>query len=88
MGTSQVQGIHLPLKFLLGDRYHHVNFKMEQRWNLDDVTHIPDLFRMGEERAANSFDKLKPLFFEHHRQPFRPCESSDDEVHLDEFGFE
>lgn len=88
MGASQVQGIHLQLKFLLSDRYHHVNFKMEERWSLDDVTHIPDLFRMGEERSAQSFERLRPLFFEHHRQPFTPCLTSDDEVHLDEFGLQ
>ena len=47
MGTSQVQGIHLPLKFLLGDHYHHINFQMKERWSLDDVTHIPKELRQA-----------------------------------------
>lgn len=88
MGTSQVQGIHLPLKFLLGDRYRHINFKMEQNWGLDDVEHIPELFRVGEERAAETMELLSREFLGHQRICFEPFISTEQEVQLDEFGFE
>ena len=63
MGTAQSQGIHLPMKFILGDRYRHVNFKMTQKWALDDVKNIPKLFEMGEKRAAETFDLINEPFF-------------------------
>lgn len=44
MGTSQVQGIHLPLKFLLGDRYRHINFRMNEKWGLAEVENNLELF--------------------------------------------
>ena len=56
MGAAQSQGVHLPLKFFLGDRYRHVNFKMTEKWGLDEVDNIPKLFEVGEQRAAETFD--------------------------------
>jgi hypothetical protein len=89
MGTSQVQGMHLPLKFLLGDRYRHINFKMTEPWGLDAVEYIPDLFRVGEQRAAECFDWVNAGFFQHRRTQFTPITVADNEIQLpDEFGFE
>ena len=88
MGTAQVQGVHLPMKFFLGDRYRHINFKMSQPWGLDEVEHIPDLFKMGERRAVETFNMIKDEFLEHTREPFTPFESADLEVELNEFGFD
>lgn len=89
MGTSQVQGIHLPLKFLLGDRYRHINFKMTEPWRLDAVEHIPDLFRVGEKRAVECFEWVNESFFQHKRTQFTPVTTTDNEILLyDEFGFE
>lgn len=88
MGTSQVQGIHLPMKYLLGDRYRHINFKMKERWSLDDTSHIPELFEMGEARAESSFQTIADQFFQHQRLKFNPCLTTEEEIQLDEFGFE
>ncbi len=87
MGTSQVQGVHLPLKFFLGDQYHHVNFKMNERWPLDGVENIPKLFEVGKQRAASTYDAISASFFQHQRKPFEPFTSTEHEVQLDEFGF-
>ena len=88
MTTSQVQGIHLPLKFLLGDRYRHVNFRMEKKWPLDGVQHIPELFAVGEKRAVETFSMVNEDFFHHRRVAFAPCSDTDQEVALGEFGFD
>lgn len=88
MSTSQVQGVHLPLKFFLGDRYQHINFKMAEQWPLDAVENIPELFKVGEERAAATFDLINESFFQHQRKKFEPFTSTQDEVRLDEFGFD
>ncbi len=88
MGTAQTQGIHLPLKFKLGDRYRHVNFKMTEKWALDAVENIPKLFKVGEQRAAETYDLINEEFFQHTRKPFKPFSEDDMEIKLDEFGFE
>ena len=88
MGTSQAQGIHLPLKFFLGSRYRHINFRMTEKWGLDEVKNIPALFEVGEQRAAETFDTVNEEFFQHKRVPFTPFLTDDQEIHLDDFGFE
>ena len=87
MGTSQAQGVHLPLKFFLGDRYRHINFKMTEKWGLDDVQYIPQLFEVGEKRAAETFDTINEEFFQHETPCFVPFMSADQEFLLDDFGF-
>ena len=87
MGTAQSQGVHLPLKFFLGDRYRHVSFKMTKKWGLNDVQFIPDLFDMGEKRAAETFDTIKEEFFQHQASCFVPYESDEHEIVMKDFGF-
>ncbi len=87
MGTSQSQGVHLPLKFFLGDRYRHVNFKMTEKWKLDGVENIPQLFEVGERRASETFDVINEEFFQHETPCFVPFDSGEHEILLDDFGF-
>ena len=87
MGTSQSQGVHLPLKFFLGDRYRHVNFKLTEKWGLDEVENIPKLFQVGEERAAETFDTINEEFFQHETPCFVPFQTDEHEIVLDDFGF-
>ena len=86
MGTSQAQGVHLPLKFFLGDRYRHVNFKMTEKWSLDGVENIPELFKVGERRAAETFDTINEEFFQHETPCFIPFQSGEHQFLLDDFG--
>ena len=87
MGTSQSQGVHLPLKFFLGDRYRHVNFRLTEQWKLDAVENIPKLFEVGEQRAAETFDSINEEFFQHKTPCFVPFVSDEHEIVLDDFGF-
>jgi len=87
MGLAQTQGVHQPLKFLLGDRYQHVNFKMRERWALDAVEHIPDLFQVGQQRAEENFALINDKFLQHKRKKFEPFTSTEQELKLEEFGF-
>ena len=88
MTTSQAQGLHLPLKFLLGDRYRHINFRMERKWGLDEVENIPALFEMGRQRAVESYEWVNEAFLQHRRHQFVPFDSDEGAYQLDEFGFE
>lgn len=74
MGSAQIQGIHQPLRFILGNNYTHLNFKMQQRWPLDAVTYIPDLFATGKQRAEEEFAMINACFLGHQRFPFTPFE--------------
>ncbi|MFN3193961.1 MAG: CBASS cGAMP-activated phospholipase [Aureliella sp.] len=87
MGTSQTQGIHLPLKFLLEDRYEHINFRMREQWPLDAIEHIPDLFETGRRRAEQTYQSIDAKFLDHRATPFKPYTSTDGEIELQEFGF-
>ncbi len=87
MGTSQTQGVHLPLKFILGDRYEHVNFRMIEQWALDDTRHIPDLFQMGKRRAQESYSRMANQYLKHKSVSFVPCTSTDGEFKMEQFGF-
>jgi len=88
MGTSQSQGVHLPMKFFLGDRYRHVNFRMTEDWGIDQVQHIPELFKMGEKRAAETFDVVKKEFLDNEAPCFVPFHSTEHEIVLDNFGLD
>lgn len=87
MGTSQTQGVHLPMKFLLEDRYEHVNFRMREKWELDATEHIPDLFEVGRQRAAETHRWIEERFLDHKTIPFRPYTTTTGEIELNEFGF-
>ncbi len=88
MLTAQAQGVHLPLKFFLGDRYRHVNFKLEEKWGLDEIEHIPKLFNVGKIRARETFASVSEQFFQHERKPFSPFTSDEGALSIDNFGFE
>ena len=87
MGTAQTQGVHLPLKFLLGEKYMHVNFKMQELWPLSATEFIPELFKIGNQRAEENFEQVKERFFDHQREQFTPITSANEEIKLEEFGF-
>jgi len=87
MGTAQTQGVHLPLKFLLGKNYSHVNFKMEELWPLDGIEYIPELFAIGKQRAQENFAQISESFFDHQQKPFTPFTTTEEEIKLEEFGF-
>ncbi len=72
MGSAQTQGIHQPLRFVLGNNYTHLNFKMEERWSLDGVENIPKLFELGRKRAAEEFPMIDGCFFSHRRTQYEP----------------
>ena len=71
---AQVQGIHQPLRFIMGNNYTHLNFKMTEKWALDGTGNIPKLFDLGKKRAEEEFDMLNGCFFGHQRRQFKPYE--------------
>jgi len=43
---------------------------------------------MSEQRAAENFDMINEEFFQHKRIPFEPFTTTENEIHIDEFGFD
>ncbi|WP_435020218.1 CBASS cGAMP-activated phospholipase [Tundrisphaera sp. TA3] len=63
MGISQMQGVQLPMEFVLGDRYRCVDFEIPDRsWSLDGVTHIPALMKLGREAAEAQAPEIADRF--------------------------
>ena len=77
------------MKFILGDRYRHINFKMDPFWDLADVSKIPDLFNVGKRCAESNFEMIRDNFLDHTRIPFQPFTSTENEAcFFDEYTFE
>lgn len=71
MGLSQAQGTEIPLDYLLGERFHQVNFDLaDSSWKLDGIQHLDQLFKLGRARGDEEFDSIAEQFFsevaEHH----------------------
>ncbi|MEM6654635.1 MAG: patatin-like phospholipase family protein [Planctomycetota bacterium] len=72
MSVSQVQGVGAPLKFLLGERVHQVNFEVPNpSWTLDDASHIEDQIRLGRIEARGRMDRLVAMFAGHTASDYR-----------------
>ena len=64
MTISQVQGTQLPLKLMLGNRYHHLNFLLnDSSWTLDNIAATQPLFAEGRQIGSELFEQLAPRFF-------------------------
>jgi len=64
MSASQIQGTHLPLSIVLGDRYHHLDFPLkDSTWELDNTAATSPLFAEGHRVGAEEFERLVPRFF-------------------------
>ncbi|MEO1617578.1 MAG: CBASS cGAMP-activated phospholipase [Planctomycetota bacterium] len=70
MSVSQVQGTHLPLKMVLGERYTHIDFPLpDASWTLDNTSVTNQLFEIGHRVGEQQVDTLRSKFFESADQP-------------------
>src|SRR6056297_1184525 len=59
MSITQVQGTQLPLKIVLGNRYHHLNFLLtDSSWTLDNMAAMGPLFAEGHRVGREVFERL------------------------------
>jgi uncharacterized protein len=74
VSMSQAQGVHNQTNYVLGKRYHRVDFDVpDSSWSLDSVDLIPKLLHIGREKAAEHFAHLKHEFFSSTiSHPYRP----------------
>ncbi len=71
MLSSQVQGLQIPLRFLLADRVKQINFELpDESWTLDAVEHMDDLIEMGRLAARQQADQIIATFLQHIPDPF------------------
>ena len=63
MSISQVQGIQLPLQFVLENRYRQIDFELsDPSWTLDNLDVVGDLFELGHQRGREVIDELSAVF--------------------------
>ncbi len=76
MSISQVQGTQLPLRFVLEDRFHQIDFQLtEPSWTLDNTEVTEHLFELGHQRGRELFEELRPVFFKEPTTPFVPFQA-------------
>lgn len=74
MGASQVQGAHLPLTIILGDRYVQVDFPLDDpAWTLDNVGMTDEWFSLGIKHGEKLYSNLSSRFFTDTTTPYDPC---------------
>lgn len=63
MGHSQMQGVRIPMEFVLGDRYHAVDFDLpDATWSLDGVQHIAALMALGRAAGDAHFQIIRDRY--------------------------
>ncbi len=71
MSISQVQAAHLPLTIVLGDRYRQIDFPLENPgWTLDNIGMTDELFKLGHQQGADTFESLQDAFFSTTTRPY------------------
>jgi len=73
VSSSIDQGVHFPLKHILGERYQSINF--EACWKLDATERLEALVQMGRSKARDSFDQVASRFFSATTRPYSPYTS-------------
>lgn len=72
MSVSQVQGVRGPLKFLLGDRVHMINFEVPNpSWTLDGADHIEEQIQLGRIEARGHMERLLAMYASHTASDYR-----------------
>jgi hypothetical protein len=73
MGAAQAQGVDFAAKYLLGDRYYRVDFAISNGpWRLDDSSMIGELVHLGREKAVETVNEIRNVFFDTLATPFQP----------------
>ena len=72
--TSQAQGVYNQCRYVLGNRYHRIDFDLaDSTWGLDSVELIPKLLQIGSEKAAEHYAKLRHELFSYGvTHPYHP----------------
>lgn len=70
--TSQAQGVDFQARYVLGNRYHRVDYTIpDQSWTLDNAGVIEDLIDFGEKQVAVELPKLESVFFKTKAVPYQ-----------------
>lgn len=73
MTNLQVEGTQYPMRFLLGNRYHCINFELpDESWSLDNTEHMDELVRIGRRAAERDFGDIAATYFERAKPPYVP----------------
>ena len=87
MMSSQVQGLSVPLKFLLSNRVISVNFTLpDAGWKLDSVEHMDEMFELGRKAARQNRKRLTKMFLSHTAEPYERA-TGDESVGMSDIGF-
>lgn len=77
MMSNQVQGMQVPLRFLLADRVKSINFDLpDETWKLDAVQHMDEIMELGRQAARDHRSELEDIFLNHTPDPYQRIDDS------------
>lgn len=78
MGIAQMQGVHMPIEYILGDRYYSIDFQLpDSSWAMDGIEHIPDLIKLGRDAAREHRDRVLSMFCDGPKFEYVPYPTQD-----------
>ncbi len=73
VSVSQAQGVHFQSSYILGDRYHRVDFDLpNESWKLDCVDVVDQLIHLGRDKAAEHLAGIHAKFMANRASPYVP----------------
>lgn len=76
VSVSQAQGVHFQSSYVLGDRYHRVDFDLPNAsWKLDCIDVVDQLIHLGRDRAAEHLASIQNQFLFQPTSPYVPFET-------------
>lgn len=78
MMSAQVQGLQVPLRFLLADRVKSINFELpDKTWKLDAIDHMHEIMDLGRKAARENRSELEDIFLSHTADPYEAIKDQD-----------
>ena len=75
MSATQIQGIQSPLKYVLNDRYHQIDFEIEDpTWTLDNPAATSAMFKLGHQKAKLLMHQVTRQYFNEPATQYTPFE--------------
>lgn len=73
VSNTQALGIDVQTRYVLGNRYHRVDYKLPNGvWSLDSIDTLGQLIHFGDARFHETFGTIQPMFFTEKATPYTP----------------
>jgi uncharacterized protein len=76
LSVSQSQGEDFKARYILGNRYHRIDFRIpDKSWDLDSIEMLQEYTHIGRQKAAEHFSAVKANYFYAQASPLSSLQS-------------